>query len=275
MDERLGADRDLVAEDASRLRARGRCSRCSAAARPSRRCRARPRRTPRPRTSTSRAGTTAAATPAAGRTRCPARARAWRRIHRGEGAVSKMGGSPDVSGPCAEHDPHTTDAAAAQSRSGERRTEGGSMTADQQRLGPDQGGTDRGPDRPALVRRARERQRRAHGHRRHQRQGWPAGPDARAPSSRTARRTTITVAAAAAARRGGGRRHLRRHLQLQQYGTCLGMYRIAGAEMPPNRTWTWSCSTSLAAAAAATASSVAPSSRYSSRPPTQPARPWH
>ena len=43
-----------------------------------------------------------------------------------------------------------------------------------------QGRSDRGPDRPALVRRHRQRQRRPHGDRRHQRQGRPARTPARA-----------------------------------------------------------------------------------------------
>ena len=81
----------------SRPRGRGRCSRCSGAARPSRRS---------SRTSSSkpggladpasRAGTSAAATRAAARTRCPARAPAWRRIREAE-RWSKMGCPPDVS----------------------------------------------------------------------------------------------------------------------------------------------------------------------------------
>ena len=52
-----------------------------------------------------------------------------------------------------------------------------------------QGGSHRRPDRPALVRRARQRQRRQDGHRRHQRQGRPARPAPRAaPRGRRDRR---------------------------------------------------------------------------------------
>ena len=55
---------------------------------------------------------------------------------------------------------------------------------------PDQGGSHRRPDGPALVRGARQRQRGQDGHRRHQRQGRPAGAAASSCTSRTARRTT-------------------------------------------------------------------------------------
>ena len=84
VDERLGADRDLVAEQ------RGDLVRVAGAADVAQQRdpvggrRARRRRTPPPRRSTSRAGTSAAATRAAGRRRCPARAPAWRRTRRGE-----------------------------------------------------------------------------------------------------------------------------------------------------------------------------------------------
>ena len=84
VNQRLGANRDLVAEHAWRPRARGRCSRRTGAAPPSRRSRASRDRIRRPRRSRSRAGRTAAATRAAARTRCPARARVWRRAGRGE-----------------------------------------------------------------------------------------------------------------------------------------------------------------------------------------------
>jgi len=82
-----------------RLRGRGRCSRCSGAATPSRPCRAPPRRSRRRRRSTWPAGTSGAAIPAVDRTRCPARAPAWRRIHRvGGGRSSKWGVLPMYKG---------------------------------------------------------------------------------------------------------------------------------------------------------------------------------
>ena len=91
-----------------RPRGRGRCSRRTGAAPPSRRSRAPPRRTPRPRRSTSRAGTSAAATRAAARTRCPARAPAWRRAHRGEAVCRRWGVLPMYRRDAAEHNPRTT-----------------------------------------------------------------------------------------------------------------------------------------------------------------------
>ena len=80
-------------------------------------------------------------------------------------------------------------------------------------------GVDRRPDRPALVRRARQRQRRQDGRRRHQRQGRPARPPARAVSrGRRDRRRGRGGRGSEARRAGQGRRHLRRHLQLHAAG---------------------------------------------------------
>ena len=95
VDERLRADRDLVAEQGGDLVRVARCSRRSGAAPPSRRCRATSSvDVRRRRTSTRRAGTSAAATRAAARTRCPARAPAWRRIRPGEAACPRWGVLP-------------------------------------------------------------------------------------------------------------------------------------------------------------------------------------
>ena len=82
-----------------------------------------------------------------------------------------------------------------------------------------QGGSDRGPDRPALVRRHRQCKRRPHGDRRHQRQGRPSGTPARALSRGQRDRRRRRGREGREARAGGrGRRHPRRHLQLHTPG---------------------------------------------------------
>ena len=206
-----------------RPRARGRCSRCSAAARPSRRSSrtsllepgllAHPRR---------RAGTSAAATRAAARTRCPGRARAWRRTRRGGADASKMGSSPDVWDADRREHPATHEAPSGR---GERRQRDRRRTDHDEcnhvrGRRPHQGGRHRRPDRPALVRR------------RSRTPTWPgwssttstpraacwAGPcelhleDSATDDARRGRQGRQ------ARRAGPGRRHLRRHLQLHAAG---------------------------------------------------------
>ena len=82
-----------------------------------------------------------------------------------------------------------------------------------------QGGRDRRPDRPALVRGGRERQRRPDGRRRHQRPRRPAGSPARAaPRGRRDGRRRRRRRGDQARPARSGRRHPRRHLQLHAAG---------------------------------------------------------
>ncbi len=82
-----------------------------------------------------------------------------------------------------------------------------------------QGGSHRRPDGPALVRRARQRQRRQDGHRRHQRQGRPARAAPRAVSrGRRDGRRRRSRGGDQAGRARRRRRRLRRHLQLHEAG---------------------------------------------------------
>ncbi len=87
-----------------------------------------------------------------------------------EAAARKIGSSPDVSADTVENNPLTTRVLSLQATDEltRRRTHGECTDTDQ-------GGSHRGPDGPALVRGARQRQRRQDGDRRHQRQGRPAG----------------------------------------------------------------------------------------------------
>ena len=106
--ERLGADRDLVAEDGGDLVGVAGAADVAQQRHPVRGLAQLLGRTPRPRRSRSRADTTAVATRAAGRTRCPAQAPAWRRIHRGEAVCRRWGVLPMYRPLTAEHNPLTT-----------------------------------------------------------------------------------------------------------------------------------------------------------------------
>ena len=202
VDERLGPDRDLVAEHGGDLVRVAGAADVPQQRHPVRRYRAAAGRSRRPRRSRSRAGTTAAGTRAAARRRCPVRAPASPRTRRGGGVASKMGSPPDVSAAPAGHDRLTLrNRAAAEPTSTGQGGHHGAIA----RLGrgPDPRGGHRRSDRPALVRRASPTP---------TSRGWSSATSTpragcsggrSSCTSRTARPTTTSAAAAREAGRAG------------------------------------------------------------------------